>query len=172
MNDTADRTTGARRPPLHHGARSGGVCRWCGLEVLHTDGPGAGRPDRRRAWHPDCVLTYKLHAWPKLQWAYVRRRDGGRCHRCGERPKKWRAARRESVDRLTRARYVRVKRGSALELDHTVPLWSVAHLPAEARRSFYGPDNLRLLCPACHLNKTREEAAERASRKGRRPPMA
>lgn len=108
---------------------------------------------------------YKLHAWPKLQLAFVRRRDGARCHQCGDRPRKWLAARRVSLDRATRARYVRVRRVSALELDHTVPLWSVAHLPAEARRSFYGPENLRLLCPACHGAKTRQEAALRAERR-------
>lgn len=55
-----------------------------------------------------------------------------------------------------------IVRVSALELDHRVPLWSVAHLPDEERRRFYGPENLWLLCPAGHKAKTKREAAERA----------
>ena len=109
--------------------------------------------------------TYKLHGWPEAQFALVRKRDGAKCFQCGAKPKKWLAARRESVDRVTRGRYVRVKRVTALELDHTVPLWSVSHLPPEERRPFHGPANLRLLCPACHQAKTAHEAAARAERR-------
>jgi 5-methylcytosine-specific restriction endonuclease McrA len=51
----------------------------------------------------------------------------------------------------------------ALEVDHVVPLWSVAHLPDDERRWYFGPGNLWLLCPACHKAKTKREAAERAA---------
>ena len=152
-----------RRLPLHHDDRSGGVCRWCGLAILHPEGGKAGQPNQRRAWHPECVDAYKLHAWPKVQFAFVRNRDGGKCHTCKAKPKKWLAGRRESVDHLTRGRYVRVKSVTALELDHTVPLWSISHLPADERRPFHAPENLRLLCPACHQAKTAREAAARAA---------
>ena len=151
-----------RRPPLHHHERSGGVCRWCGLIVFHDKGAKAGEPNRRRAWHTACVDEYKLHAWAAEQEKFVRKRDGGRCAACRERPKKWVRAKYESTDRATRGRYVRIKRACALELDHLTPLWSVANLPAHERRAFFGPSNLQLLCPDCHRAKTTREAAERA----------
>lgn len=52
---------------------------------------------------------------------------------------------------------------SALEVDHRVALWTVANLPDEERRWYFGPGNLWLLCPPCHKAKTRREAAERAA---------
>lgn len=51
----------------------------------------------------------------------------------------------------------------ALEVDHRIPLWSVAHLPADERRRFFGPENLWLLCPRDHKAKSKREAAERAA---------
>ena len=133
--------------------------------ILHVEGGKAGQPNRRRAWHPECIGIYKLHAWPEVKLAFVRKRDGAKCFQCGAKPNKWLRARRESTDRTTRGRYVRVKRVTALELDHTVPLWSINHLPPDQRRPFHGPDNLRLLCASCHLAKTIAEAALRADRK-------
>jgi 5-methylcytosine-specific restriction endonuclease McrA len=50
----------------------------------------------------------------------------------------------------------------ALEVDHKIPLWSIAHLPDEERRRFFGPENLWLLCPRDHKAKSKREAAERA----------
>jgi 5-methylcytosine-specific restriction endonuclease McrA len=161
-----------RRPPLHHDARSGGTCRWCGEAILHESGARDGEANLRRSWHPDCVEAYKLAAWRKAQARFVKKRDGACCAACGAAPKKWLASRRRSIDRQTRGRYVRVRRACALELDHTVPLWSVAHLPPEARRAYYGPDNLKLLCPTCHRAKTTREAAERAARKRAAPTPA
>jgi hypothetical protein len=152
-----------RRPPLHHDRRAGGLCRWCGEAILHEIGPRTGEPDGRRSWHPACVEIYKLHAWPETQFAFVKKRDKARCADCGARPRKWLPARRVSVDKETRGRFVRVKRVCALELDHATPLWSVAHLEPERRRPFFGPDNLRLLCPACHRAKTAREASQRAA---------
>jgi 5-methylcytosine-specific restriction endonuclease McrA len=54
-----------------------------------------------------------------------------------------------------------IERVVALEVDHRVPLWSVADLPAEERRWYFGPGNLWLLCPTHHKEKTKREAAER-----------
>lgn len=59
--------------------------------------------------------------------------------------------------------YVPIDRVVALEVDHQVPLWSVAHLPPDKRRPFFGPSNLKLRCPDCHKTKTTREAAERAA---------
>lgn len=56
-----------------------------------------------------------------------------------------------------------ITRVSALELDHRIPLWSVADLPDEERRWYFGPGNLWLLCPSHHKDKTKREAAERAA---------
>ena len=132
----------------------------------------AGQPNRRRAWHPECIGIYKLHAWPEVQFAFVRKRDGAKCFQCGAKPKKWLAARRESTDRLTRGRYVRVKRVTALELDHTVPLWSVSHLPPDQRRGIDGPANMRQRGPHRPHAKTSVEAALRADRKRGYPVAA
>lgn len=56
-------------------------------------------------------------------------------------------------------------RSRALEVDHRIPLWEVAHLPDDERRWYFGPGNLWLLCPPCHKAKTRREAARRAFEK-------
>ena len=58
-----------------------------------------------------------------------------------------------------------IERVCALEVDHRVPLWEVAHLPRDERRPYFGPDNLWLLCPRCHKAKTKREAAERAAQR-------
>lgn len=59
--------------------------------------------------------------------------------------------------------YYRVWQECALEVDHRVPLWKVANLPDDERRQYFGPTNLWLLCPSCHLTKTKAESAERAT---------
>lgn len=56
-----------------------------------------------------------------------------------------------------------IERVCALEVDHRVPLWSIAHLPLDERRPYFGPTNLWLLCPRCHKEKSRREAADRAA---------
>ena len=58
-----------------------------------------------------------------------------------------------------------IERVCALEVDHKVPLWQVADLPPDERRWYFGPENLWLLCPACHKAKTKREAAERAAQR-------
>ena len=61
--------------------------------------------------------------------------------------------------------HYRVWQDCALEVDHRVPLWEVAHLPPDERRPYFGPENLWLLCQACHKAKTKREAAERAAQR-------
>lgn len=72
------------------------------------------------------------------------------------------AFRREHWHRIV---WWQIERKCALELDHRVPLWSVADLPAEERRAFFGPTNLWLLCPSHHLQKSVRETTERAAQK-------
>jgi hypothetical protein len=61
--------------------------------------------------------------------------------------------------------HVEIERVCALEVDHRVALWSVANLPDDQRRWYFGPGNLWLLCPRHHKEKTKLEAGERAARK-------
>lgn len=58
--------------------------------------------------------------------------------------------------------HMEIERVSALEVDHKTPLWSVADLPDDERRWYFGPGNLWLLCPTHHKAKTKREAAQRA----------
>jgi hypothetical protein len=56
-----------------------------------------------------------------------------------------------------------------LEVDHEIPLWSIWHLPDDERRPYYGPENLRLRCKACHKVKSKRESAERAQQRSKGP---
>ncbi|MET0293468.1 MAG: HNH endonuclease signature motif containing protein [Phenylobacterium sp.] len=156
----------SRRPPLALADRVRGTCRWCGEPILHEAGARVGEVNGRRFWHPACVEAYKLSAWRREQVRFVRKRDGARCAACAAAPKKWKPG-RTGKDKETGARYQRVRRSCALELDHRTPLWSIAHLPETERRAYYAPGNLQLLCPPCHKAKTVREAGERAA--ARRP---
>lgn len=137
--------------------RGDGWCAWCGEAVA--------RP--ARTWHKACLEQYQLHTWPAVQIAFVKDRDGAKCWDCGETAEKWNrgceARRIGSPDHV--GVYRSIRRVSALELEHDVPLWRVAHLPAEDRRRYFGPDNLRLRCPPCHKAKSKLEATERAALK-------
>lgn len=66
--------------------------------------------------------------------------------------------------------YCPVTMRAMLQVDHVVPLWKVALLDDPsvdiwARRRWFGPDNLQLLCPIHHKAKSKAEAAERAALK-------
>lgn len=146
--------------------RGDGWCAWCGETVAKP----------ARTWHPPCLTAYQLHTWPDVQRHHVVRRDGETCWDCKAAPEKWvrdRYVTTIGIDRKKERwpegeplpRYVGIRRAVALELEHETPLWSVAHLPPEERRPFFGPENLRLRCPPCHKAKTAREAAERAALK-------
>lgn len=142
-------------------------CRWCGGEIT------LGRV-KQRSWHdgregePDCLLEYYLHSRRDHQFRHVEARDGRRCWDCGESPERW--LRKGEVSMGVQGwprgeplpRYSEVERVTALQVDHEVPLWAVAHLPDDERRPFFGPKNLRLRCDPCHKLKTAREAGERA----------
>lgn len=144
-------------------------CRWCGGEIVH------GRV-AQRGWHdgradePNCRRERELHTVKDVQLAFLIERDGQRCADCGENPERWH--RRGLCSQMPQdleawgeapwPRFSMVRRVSALEVDHDVPLWSVAHLPDDERRPFFGPPNLKLRCEPCHDGKTATEAGDRA----------
>jgi 5-methylcytosine-specific restriction endonuclease McrA len=95
-----------------------------------------------RATEPDMV------AWAKTLW----HRPAGRW--ADLTPEQRATGEQQSIERVC-----------ALEVDHRTPLWEVAHLPDDERRWYFGPENLWLLCPACHKAKTKREAADRAAQR-------
>ena len=137
------------------------VCRWCEGEILHEDGPKAGQPNPRRCWHKSCYPKYLLHTHAPTQFAYLVERDGKICATCGSLGLRW--------SRVSIAPYLEdgypytwVVCRPELEVEHTIPLWMVSHLPPNERRRYFGPENLTLMCVADHKKKTKREAAERA----------
>lgn len=134
--------------------RGAGWCRWCG-EATETS---------RRTWHSECVQTYKLHTWPAVQIAFLKKRDGNRCWDCGASPEKWigRGPTYKPWSQDHVGPYSSLERVGALELEHETPLWKTTHLPDEERRRFFGPENLRLRCRGCHKAKSARESADRA----------
>jgi hypothetical protein len=144
-----------------------GSCRWCG---------GADVQKPSVYWHPVCVDAYKAHTDPGHQLELLLTRDGPRCRCCragGYRAAGSHVARPAGMgwdeyfklwrDPEAPGRYTTLGPAIPLEVDHVRPLWSVAHLPDDERRHFFGPTNLQLLCAACHKAKSAREAAERAS---------
>lgn len=152
-----------------------GFCRWCGDEILHHKGKHIGERNARRGWHdgregePECVQSFLLHTRSEVQYRFLVGRDGEKCWDCGKTPMRWRRGHEVSAwttgwpKGVPWPRYTEVAYDVALEVEHTVPLWSVAHLPDDERAPYYGPANIRLRCPACHGPKTAREAAERAA---------
>lgn len=125
------------KPPHYHSADQG-QCRWCGEEILKTD----GSVNRRARWHPQCVREYKLIHWPKETRKEVYRRDKGICRSCGKKcARKYR---------------------DVWHLDHIKPL-----IEAQGDLEYWKMDNLQTLCQDCHKLKTATEASARAQvRKG------
>lgn len=162
-----------------------GTCVWCGKDLPRNKD---GSPSKVRRWHPDCVAAYRELIDTAHQVKLVEKRDGRRCFDCGRTHyvvgvKTWEVGSGfcglwfgdhsyigqgvhiydwGDVDGpFTPVRF----REIALELDHDVPLWRVAHLPDEERIKYFRIENLRLRCRECHKAKTAREAAERAKLK-------
>lgn len=115
------------------------------VPMFHRDKPegfcrwcGEAVPPPRRTWHEECYHVYALHAELPAQFRFLVKRDGPVCK-------------------------VEGCEARGTDVDHTVPLWSVRDLPDQERLSYYGPDNLQLLCSDHHKAKTAREAGERAS---------
>lgn len=179
-----EKRNAVRRPPVVYKTTG---CRWCGEEVQEAD----GTPSRRRGWHDgrrderDCVAENFIakgalsRAMPLLL-----DRDGPLC-RCGCGALVFRFVAGHEWDQagLDEASYrrrwksihphvqayfgaehpfVEIAEEWDCEVDHTVALWKVTHLPDEERLAFYLLGNLQLLAVPCHRAKTKREAAERA----------
>lgn len=156
----------SRRVPTPHWESEKGHCRWCGKPVLHEKGDKTGEINARKRWHTPCLSSYKIAAWPKEARKALAKRDKGRCCDCGEIAKRWlsrnRRPRKKTGD--IAGNYTQVKYVRAFEVDHEVPLWSVAKLPDAKRVHYFMLDNLRSRCPACHQAKTLREGIERRAR--------
>lgn len=162
-----------------------GTCCYCRTAIRHPEGhKRAGEVNGRSSWHPACISTFKLHAWPEIQRHHVLKRDGPCCRACGidtTTPTGWKpemgskarplsiqtmrdwssdpAARRD----LDHGRYTPIVQETVgFEVDHIVPLWSI-NRDAPGALAFWGPTNLQLLCCPCHRAKSRIEAASRAA---------
>lgn len=170
----------ARSPrifPAPTGGRRGqrGYCRWCGDMLRYYNGAKVGEIDLRRGWHdgredePDCLHAFFLHTWPDFQRRHLEHRDGEKCWDCGGVPHRWLRGSMVGVweenwpKGMERPTYQEITWVTALEIDHEVPLWSVAHLPDDERSAYFSPVNLRLRCASCHQAKTKREAGERAA---------
>jgi hypothetical protein len=159
----------SRRVPTPHWDSPKGHCRWCGKPALHAGGKKAGTLNMRRRWHDDCLADYKVAAWPQSARKALSKRDKGRCCDCGDVAKKWLSRRRRPRKKIgvIAGPYTQVKYVRAFEVDHEVPLWSVAHLPDRERLRYFLLDNLRTRCPECHKAKTLREAVMRRANQKR-----
>lgn len=140
-----------------------GRCRWC------TE-PLSGR---RTSWHAECLEQFYLHTEQRVQRAHLEARNGRSCALCGADP--IRCLKGPPTAEMVRLpdrsigwiHYESVSFPSALQVDHEVPIWALSVLPRRDRVAFFGPSNLRLLCPACHKAKTKREAALRSAHRKR-----
>ena len=125
-----------RKPPLS--VERSGWCRWCDQTIeprLKKD----GQPHKIQAsMHQACSDEYWKAQNASGFLLALKKRDGDFCASCDRKP------------------------DEVLEVDHKVPLWKVANLPASLRRAYFKLTNLWLLCSDCHKRKSAKEAAERA----------
>lgn len=172
--------TEAARPDVHRKVpmpewAGPGVCRWCLEPTVYESGKKKGQPAKRN-WHNACYYEYRLHTEIAAQFDFLFDRDGPRCQICraggyasaGEgriKPEGMSIATYLRTPRDQLAVYTDLKPLIVLEVDHVVPLWRAVLFRGDlaARRSWYGPTNLWLLCVECHKAKTAIEAAERAA---------
>ena len=143
-----------RRPTIPFSDAAQGVCRWCGVAILHDSGSRKGQPNRRRRWHPTCVEEYN-RSDPREARRWVRKRDRGFCASCGlDTYALRRRMRGRGSHRKLRALGF-LPRRSLWELDHILPL---------VEGGGHELSNLQTLCVPCHRQKTRREAALRRAR--------
>lgn len=186
----AQRVAREAGPRIFPRPRWNGGCAWCGDPILHHEGKRLGEINSRRGWHdgrdgePECIQAFYLHTRMPEQRDFLLRRDGPRCWDCDVLAGRWIERGESDPDKLRTwgAQWVRwypeavfvapfchLAWQTDLEVDHEIPLWSVAHLPDDERAAYFGPVNLRARCPRCHAAKTKREAAERAAVKAGAP---
>jgi 5-methylcytosine-specific restriction endonuclease McrA len=188
-----DEKIAIRKPPTDarfalHLPQQRGKCRWCGKPV----DPATGR----FLWHDDCHAEFYIIMFPDSARRAVEQRDHGVCFDCGEDWSERYVLRPSGItftmsgdlgmdwdDPGVREQYHADRRlgfwsyselvwVSLWHVDHKVPLWKVAHLPALKRLVFFMLGNMVTRCHRCHAIKTKEEAAERAHFKRLRAPKA
>lgn len=184
--DAAQRTKAIRTVPLPEGWKKAGTCRWCLEPITHKRAKQMHwHPDCKRLWllhsHLDTQFRFlcerdgrRCAECKDVSMRWLAERPHVMCRwgswKDGDMPEYllqlWPPPRgpwadRTEEDRLT-GWQTPIRREHALQVDHRVPLWSVAHLPDDVRRPYFGPRNLWLLCSRCHAAKTRKEAARRA----------
>ena len=152
-----------RRPPMpatYNGHAPLGTCKWCARDDLPRRKDG--KPSAAIRWHGACADAYLEMTRPDRAIRNCIARDGMMCRQCGAPP---RLARGKHEIHSGDGLYMTVAWYHQLELDHRVPLWSVAHLPDQERAQYFALSNLWLLCRACHKAKTAREARERADKR-------
>lgn len=150
-------------PPGFGSKNQKGWCRWCSKEIW-KDFPT--RKLANRTWHDTCLGEYFILTRPSAMRDAVRDRDKGRCCDCGEVAgvKAMKGVEGIWIDdrKWGSRRYTEVIWVEQWQVDHEVPLWSVAHLPDAERVKFFTIWNARTRCTDCHKKKTAREAAQRA----------
>ena len=101
-----------------------GSCRFCGFIILEN-----GKVNKRKHWHEQCALTWRVMNNPADARSYVHRRENYTCQGCG-----WH------------------NRLGAFEVDHVKPLFE-----ANGDPTYWQPPNLMLLCEDCHKEKTKAD---------------
>ncbi|WP_457107905.1 hypothetical protein [Methylobacterium sp. P5_C11] len=127
-------------------ARGRGTCCICGQPVYrfgwHRDLWERGVPNARAGWHAACVAAWKFWIAPHAQVRALKLRQRHRCATSGK--------------RLMRT----------AEVDHALPLYRVWREHREAPwpdlLGYWGAPNLQVVNRAVHVDKCRDEAAERS----------
>jgi 5-methylcytosine-specific restriction endonuclease McrA len=134
-----------------------GVCRGCGDAILQAAGPERGERDLRCSWHAACRAAWE-QSDPREARRRVRRRDRGRCAACGHDGEAGHGLLGPGSTRRLRD-WGFEPRVATWQLDHIVPLID---------GGTHDLANLQTLCPPCHTQKLRREAAERWEREQER----
>ena len=117
-----------RRPPKPESWNvSRGWCRFCGAIIMEN-----GIQNRRKHWHPQCVVEWRCMNNPSDMRQYVLVRDKFKCREC------------ETPSPLP----------SDFEIDHIKPLYE-----AFGDLSYFSTENAQLLCISCHAEKTKLDVA-------------
>lgn len=172
-----------RRCPYPFPGSPRGSCRLCGEPILRAD----GTVNKLRTWHAECGYFFRLCTEMPLQRSFLYERDGDGCAHCKTKLRRLvKYTERYNIVDIdadgTRHYYpwTELKLAWVCEVDHRIPLWKVETVSdVRARVWYFGPDNLQLLCPPCHAEKTSLETTERAHerrmtkgiRRRKGPPM-
>lgn len=164
--------TDCRKPPLpetfltYRSSEHAGLCKFC-RDPLPKKGEEGYH--HNRMWHVDCTDRYNFLTNPAYQRWQVYARDKGVCACCGyDSPGAAEFIRGlEPQSLLSSVAYSswhqRIDAAGKWHLDHIVPLWQGIGLPDEERIKLFEIENMQTLCPYCHKEKTKREAAERAA---------